>query len=158
MPLSPQLKGAEIIGVERKNKGASTMTTKDKTSYYQRHRERCLARANEYYQKNRLKKCADHREYYRKHQQDRLTYQSEYYKKHRNEVLQKHKKYYDANREKRLAKMQAWKYIPIEARCENCGSKENLERHHPDYSKPLEVMTLCRKCHATLHLGLMHSQ
>jgi hypothetical protein len=31
--------------------------------------------------------------------------------------------------------------------CEKCGAASNLEKHHPDYSKPLEIVTLCRKCH-----------
>ena len=31
--------------------------------------------------------------------------------------------------------------------CSNCGSKERLQRHHPDYDKPLEVVILCRPCH-----------
>jgi DNA-directed RNA polymerase subunit RPC12/RpoP len=39
-------------------------------------------------------------------------------------------------------------YIPLKNKCELCGSKVWLERHHPDYSKPLEVQTLCRTCHA----------
>lgn len=34
--------------------------------------------------------------------------------------------------------------------CEVCGEVKS-EAHHPDYSKPLEVMWLCRKHHATLH-------
>ncbi len=35
--------------------------------------------------------------------------------------------------------------------CEQCGTSENLERHHPDYSKPREYMTLCKKCHLESH-------
>lgn len=35
--------------------------------------------------------------------------------------------------------------------CEKCGSEEKLHRHHPDYSKPLEVVILCHKCHFALH-------
>lgn len=34
--------------------------------------------------------------------------------------------------------------------CQKCGSL-NVEAHHTDYSKPLEVMWLCRKHHFFLH-------
>lgn len=35
--------------------------------------------------------------------------------------------------------------------CSKCGSKERIERHHPDYSKPLEFVLLCRACHRKIH-------
>lgn len=34
--------------------------------------------------------------------------------------------------------------------CEVCGD-ENSQMHHPDYTKPLAVVWLCRGCHLGLH-------
>ena len=31
--------------------------------------------------------------------------------------------------------------------CEKCGGVDNIQKHHPDYTKPLEVVWLCRYCH-----------
>jgi len=49
---------------------------------------------------------------------------------------------------KRHAENQAYQHIPLGDKCELCGSTDWLERHHMDYSKPLEIKTLCRSCHA----------
>lgn len=35
--------------------------------------------------------------------------------------------------------------------CDICGSTENLNRHHQDYSQPLEVIILCARCHTIIH-------
>lgn len=37
--------------------------------------------------------------------------------------------------------------------CEACG-KPNAEAHHVDYSQPLNVRWLCRRCHAHEHMRL----
>lgn len=35
-----------------------------------------------------------------------------------------------------------------ETSCQGCGLPKRLEKHHPDYSKPLLVVWLCKTCHA----------
>lgn len=35
--------------------------------------------------------------------------------------------------------------------CEKCGAKDDLHGHHEDYTKPLDVITLCRTCHGLRH-------
>lgn len=35
--------------------------------------------------------------------------------------------------------------------CTICGSTENIEAHHIDYSKPMNVKWICRKHHRELH-------
>lgn len=35
--------------------------------------------------------------------------------------------------------------------CTLCGSIEDLHFHHKDYSKPLDVICVCRKCHINIH-------
>ncbi len=36
-------------------------------------------------------------------------------------------------------------------RCEVCGDEVRLDRHHPDYTKAIDVDWLCRECHAVRH-------
>lgn len=60
-------------------------------------------------------------------------------------------KYRKRHPEKIKAQLKA-RYIELGDYCEKCGSTENLEKHHPDYSKPIEIMTLCKDCHIEIHV------
>ena len=41
--------------------------------------------------------------------------------------------------------------------CANCGRKKELNAHHNNYDKPLEVVWLCDSCHSLLHKdSLLH--
>lgn len=55
--------------------------------------------------------------------------------------------------EKLIAKDKAKYYIKKILPCRVCNSNKT-ERHHPDYSKPLEVIFLCHEHHIQLHVKL----
>jgi hypothetical protein len=42
--------------------------------------------------------------------------------------------------------------IKIPTQCSTCPSEHLIEAHHDDYSKPLDVVFLCRRCHLTWHM------
>lgn len=109
---------------------------------------------------------------YRKYQREyaktskRINYLKEWRKKNRkrlNEYLKNYlkiteKKYKykykkDYNNPKTIIREKAKKmvkYVKI-TECSNCHFKKNLHRHHPDYTKPLEIVVLCDKCHYEWH-------
>jgi len=37
------------------------------------------------------------------------------------------------------------------ARCQCCNGKKDIQAHHKDYSRPLDVQWLCRSCHKKNH-------
>lgn len=61
------------------------------------------------------------------------------------------KAYRQRNPEKSRIIVYAQRYVPLKDYCQVCGAKKSegarLERHHADYSKPLDVITICRSCH-----------
>jgi len=112
----------------------------------------------EYRLRNREKRKQQHREYYIRNREKIIQYEREY----RIRTREKRKKYdgeYNIrNREKRMqyerlrdrvmlrARAKARDNTLLGSKCEKCGSAQNLTRHHPDYLKPLAVITLCRSC------------
>ena len=42
--------------------------------------------------------------------------------------------------------------------CSKCGMEGKVDGHHPDYTKRLEVIWLCRCCHMYAHVGRPNSE
>lgn len=63
------------------------------------------------------------------------------------------KNWNENNRYKKRAQMIACRLIPLKEACEICGETTDLTRHHKDYGKPLEVLTLCKPCHRALEIA-----
>jgi len=68
-------------------------------------------------------------------------------------------------RDKNIDKAKAQRLLQIAVKtgkvkkqnCKECGSDKNIQGHHEDYTKPLEVLWLCPLCHKRLHITkLMH--
>lgn len=70
----------------------------------------------------------------------RAAYAERYRRDHR-ERRAAHTQVGNAVRDGRLAK----------SPCVFCGATDNLEAHHHDYSKPLDVTWLCHPCHRRFH-------
>lgn len=95
----------------------------------------------------------------------RRAYAREHYAKHADRIRARVKAYREANLEKIRAydRERGYRGTPAHtlahnrARvldpqpCVECGTTENIERHHPDYSQPLLVVWLCRDHHRALH-------
>lgn len=65
------------------------------------------------------------------------------------------KKYITNNPDKRKAHIAVGNAVRdgflIKKPCFSCGSSINVQAHHEDYSKPLDVVWLCVKCHRAEH-------
>lgn len=75
------------------------------------------------------------------------------------QVRETSERYRAGNPEKRRAHyavnsaIRAGKLVPART-CEKCDTASKLEAHHEDYSRPLDVMWLCRICHNARHRKL----
>jgi hypothetical protein len=80
-----------------------------------------------------------------------------YYKTHKKEVAERvHRNNHVLHKGKYVARYQASNAIKLKkiippAVCQDCNKKGGVEAHHEDYTKPLEVVFLCKKCHGKRH-------
>lgn len=68
------------------------------------------------------------------------------------------KKHYQNNKHKRHAEQLAWRALRngfiTQQPCIECGRTDDVEMHHEDYSKPLDVIFLCPTHHKTRHSNI----
>lgn len=84
------------------------------------------------------------------------NYNKRYYDNNKEQISHRMRLYYAANRNRTRARAAVTNalnrgIISKPTLCSSCSSKSNIEAHHYDYNKPLDVMWLCRKCHIDIH-------
>ena len=90
------------------------------------------------------------RKYRENHKEERRAHHIKWDSEHREATHEMRRRYRKKNVIKARAQQYALRHIPLKPICEVCGAKAT-SRHHPDYSKPAEVMHLCRSCHDIEH-------
>lgn len=86
-----------------------------------------------------------------KHPEKYKSAREKWKKNHMDKEREYQKRYADNNPLKIKAHQLSRKIELIKEICKLCGSIKNLEFHHQDYSHPLDVIVLCRKCHKSFH-------
>ena len=125
--------------------------------------------------KNREANVDYYREYDRQraNNPDRVEARKEYAKTeaYRESHNKANRKYNEANKEKNADRLREYRKLNPEKdkarymisyavkkgdlikpkNCEDCGEETSLHGHHEDYSKPLDVIWVCPKCHGFRH-------
>jgi hypothetical protein len=114
-----------------------------KKLHYQKHREKIDIKNKEYREKNPEKI----KEYYKR------TKEKESYKKWRRSYEKARQRYKTVEQKARKLVHYAVKNGTIQRpeNCSRCQKECKPEGHHPDYSKPLDVVWLCKSCHVEEH-------
>ena len=95
---------------------------------------------------------------------DRREYFRTYYKKNKESYKVAMRKYrqtqgaalwgaHKAVARRKLRDAVKWGHVEKPSVCNRCPTTKNIQGHHDDYYKPLEVIWLCSTCHNILHYG-----
>jgi len=119
-----------------------------RTKYGEHHREYNRKR----YQENKEYCDKKNKEWVEKNREKHNSYTRKYKEKNKEKIKLANKKYERENPEK----VRAHHYLNNRIHrglikrgesCEICGAEGYVEAHHDDYSKPLDVIWCCKKCH-----------
>jgi hypothetical protein len=123
--------------------------------YYLANKEKCHKTNSEWAKRNREAINDRVRKDYEKNPEKYLERIKEYNEK--TGYKQKHEKEYrEKNREKDRAQKKLRDHVKRgnivrPTKCSVCNFEGKIEGHHADYTKPLQVIWVCRKCHMMFH-------
>ncbi len=95
------------------------------------------------WQRRNMGRYAETRKNYRNSHKSEEAIRMNKYRKNNRYKINTHQRVYVAIRDGKLVKP---------SKCSECGQHGLVQGHHEDYSKPLEVVWLCPKCHKSRHL------
>lgn len=124
--------------------------------YYQQNKETIETYKRQWVLENRQRVIEVRRKWYQKNRQKIIEYMRNWKANHPESVkayyhTEAYKEYLKKHRTELLARWKT-KDLPKGNSCTICGSDDRLEKHHPDYDKPLDFVTLCKDCHEILHM------
>ena len=125
-------------------------------AYRAAHREKDREGCRKYYAAHRKECCEYSRKYRAAHREKQCEYERVYRATHRQKLYETTRKYRAAHPEHFAAKkvvecaVQDGTLVRAPV-CMDCGKWYLTEAHHPNYSKPLDVIWLCRECHRLAH-------
>lgn len=110
--------------------------------------ERTERRAND-----RDKARAEYRAAHVRNREKRLSDMREYYQRRKHQANARRAERYALQMRARSAVWYAMSTgrLARPSECECCLEARSVEAHHEDYTKPLEVVWLCRQCHGKKH-------
>jgi hypothetical protein len=115
----------------------------NKEEWYAMNRDIRLEKCREYYVKNKTKILELNKKWREEHPIETRYMRSKNQKDYEIRYPEKIKAHQLANNKIKIVKG---------IMCEICKKEQAKHRHHPDYSKPLEVVLVCIKCHNKLHM------
>jgi hypothetical protein len=126
-----------------------------KKKYRDKNKEKIAAQGAEYYQKNRAHFLELRKKWYKNNKEKKIDQQKKWRELHRDVERKSYLKFCENNPLKHTAYMKVLNAkrqgILKPQPCSGCGSTNRIQAHHTDYSKPLEVVWLCSKCHTKEH-------
>jgi hypothetical protein len=119
--------------------------------YYLRNKRESLKKQKLWKKRNK-DKIGNSQRKYRLNNREELNKKARIYMKENRDKVNKNNQLPKKKHPKKHKARYLSKRILVKKSCGICNSKDNLQKHHWDYNKPLMVNTLCKECHNIQHI------